>query len=595
MLTILNIFLMLIVIAFHFYHWRCCTATEPRLDALVDVREKMRFTESPKYPVGLTLYKLGDKNTGAFDNWNKDSTVLGELCESMTHAIRYVLSHPKEKARRAHVVCTCEDFIARYRDALIRSPNDRIPWGNNWYQFSISSTCMLAHYLIIGKYTSMSDDAADLILRIIERPCRSLGYDRRNVNALYLLGPWLIAKIHRCENLESLKHHEDVRFCLSLADMRVTYERNANGLHLDNSYMAHEGVLAFQYLFNIDSHITSYWRPLFADRFGRLCEIIDTVKSCVAHPSIDRTLIGINGRKNDSSTFTYKHDKLGAYAMPLSGFVRFFTNEHAFFLRLQKQGLAFYETDQTINDMAQYWVQQRAIFTKLSPKKPRFPDIGIVCATNVDAPLTIRSKTNTTQALFPKEARSFVFHHSNKTIAWQYYRIDEFGDYTMKECVTIDETRSIVRVEACVSNTGMKEVRYYGASNDETSLNEPRIHSYAIEPRSTCTIVTIFRLNDNKVSSRVLTTDTDSTNMPPEKPFADNDSYIVKIRNGYAILSYHGKSILACPFTDVDKTEARVLFVKDDSEDEYEFFEHNAATNQYEFVGREPVSAQKRS
>lgn len=589
MLTILNICLTLIVIAMHAYRYYRRASSPSTVDNASEFAKLRECMTSDAYPSTLESYTLGAETTGLFDNWHRDTVALGDICDTITQAIRYVIRHPEERERRVFVVCVCEDFVARYRDALSFGHDEisRIPWGSNWYQFSVNSTCMLAHYLILEESTSMSDVAADLILRIIAHPCKSLGYERRNVNALYMLGPWLIASLYRGKKLEVLRQHEDVRFCYALIDMRVIYGKSENGLHLDNSYLAHDGVLAFQYLFNLSSCVTSYWFPLFVD--NKMNAVIENVKTCVLHPTVDRAPIGINGRKGDHHALVHKHERLGVYVMPLSRFLRFFTDRHAFYMRAQVNGIAFFESDRKIDDTAQYWVQHRAVFTKLTEKKLHFPNVGIISnASRANEPLKIESKTKTTNAFFPNEARSFVFAHADKAIVWQHYRIDEFGDYALTERVTIDVARSLIRIHAIVDNTGASELRYCGATESPSSLIEPKLEEYKIAAKSKRAIETIFSLKDDTVKSRALDdAEGDDEKEPPEKPFDDDDDYSVRVNDGFAILKHRDRPILACPIDDggLGKTETRVVFARDE-DGRCAFFEHNEISNQYEFIGR---------
>lgn len=134
--------------------------------------------------------------------WKTNAYDFGLCCEFATNDVRLILLNENENICFIHGI---ERFIVEamlFIDATV--PQDFMGyhgisrWKNIWndeYSLSILFPQLLSAYLMIDyKYRLIpSTVIAEFILRIIERPTRSLGRDRLAIDGLCMLGPWLIA------------------------------------------------------------------------------------------------------------------------------------------------------------------------------------------------------------------------------------------------------------------------------------------------------------------------------------------------------------------------------------------------------------------
>lgn len=102
------------------------------------------------FPEILLKYDLTSSDTtGIFPTWDTDNVVLGSMCTEIWSGLKYALNHPKEKNAEI-AISIAENFMIRYlaRLVIIGVRPLAIPWGTNWYEFSVTSTVMLAQMLL---------------------------------------------------------------------------------------------------------------------------------------------------------------------------------------------------------------------------------------------------------------------------------------------------------------------------------------------------------------------------------------------------------------------------------------------------------------
>lgn len=408
-------------------------------------------------PSKLKDYKfMPNAGTGIFENWHENSSALGDMCESIAAGLSIVIAHERNNESEKYekddnfYKSVCEDFMLRYREKLLGSNLKQTPWGTNWYQFSVTSTNMLASYMLCEKNTSQKQLASEITLLIVQSPRRSLGYSRDSLNAVYLAGPWMLAQHYKNKiPLSSLIQSPDVQYCVAFASLNTVENSRQDGRHIDDSIRTHSSVITFAYFYTLFGRLSNYFYALSNTNIS--IKLYDTVRSYVAHPSIGRTLCGLEGRSDNVTGRVYDKSPLGIRVMPFARIIRYFTPNAAFIVRGQVADAAYFEADKKIYDTAEYWVQYRGVFTASSPSQLAANDLGFIhdeTHTPLETRVAIRSTTSTTQSFYPLDfSRSFVFQHDNSFgLLYHDYKASELCSANVRELLIIDAGKKTMRL-----------------------------------------------------------------------------------------------------------------------------------------------------
>lgn len=104
----------------------------------------------------------------------------------------------------------------------------------------------------------------------------------------------------------------------------------------------------------------------------RKCQLI------LGHRHIGYGAIGFHTRDTRITQFIVPDSSYGINVIPTCLFLRMYDDDYSFSVRGQVPWIAYYESDKTNNDMAQYWVQCRRVFFKSQKYASTFPDIGFM-------------------------------------------------------------------------------------------------------------------------------------------------------------------------------------------------------------------------
>lgn len=322
-------------------------------------------------PKNLDKYTIGAADTGIYTKWNCDHEELGKICGWLNQCAYFYLRKENDETRRKKCLDVMDDFVPRYEKAMKGKYNDVFPWGNNWYQFSVSSTLMLFYYMLIAEEKGRRI-AIDMILSIIVTPKESLGKFRTEANSVYMALPWIVAHYYKGD-IEDASQSPDYKYVVDYLKFEPVKSKNA-GLYLDFTYITHTNCLAYGYL----SEIANMSEPLFSFD-NSITEFLPKWKKCqkiLAHPTISYGPIGFYTRAKTLKSFSYKDSKLGIEVIPTCLFIRMYGDDYSFAVRGQNSWIAYYESDKTDDDMAQYWVQYRNVHFAGREYNPKFPDVG---------------------------------------------------------------------------------------------------------------------------------------------------------------------------------------------------------------------------
>lgn len=201
-----------------------------------------------KEPENLDEYTIGGDDTGIYMAWYCDNVVLGDMCNWLNGCAYFYLCKENDEARRKRCIDIMDDFVPRYQKQMEGLYDTWNPWGNNWYQFSISSTYMLFLYMLIAG-EKRRKIAIDVILSIIKTPKYSLGKSRDQANSVYMALPWIMAHYYKGEEfIKNASEHPDYKYVVNYVKLEPVKKSKEEGLYLDYTYITHTNCLAYGYL-----------------------------------------------------------------------------------------------------------------------------------------------------------------------------------------------------------------------------------------------------------------------------------------------------------------------------------------------------------
>lgn len=415
--------------------------------------------------------------TGVHTGWDTDEKTLSTMCKMLTEGLRYAHGVFKgrsslERARNARLVlAVTENFIIRYKIKLgtKTKPLTGAPWGTDWKVFSIDSTCMLAHYLLLGESAALKREAVDLILSLIQSPINPFGTptSERSI-ILRLVGPWILAKYLNGEG-DAAADTADYKNAMDQAKVVVRHVNTEKGTHMDHSFFERNLGAFYKYLESMCDDKALYYYGFDTKLVQTPVAEWNAVKSILLHPTVKFGNVGLLGRTQQLKCDTYDESKYGIQVMPFSGYIRYFTKDRQFNARAQIKTLAYYESDKNVNNMGQYWVQYRNVHSSASTDEVKFPDIGFInkAAQTQRIVLPLLNENVDTQTYVPKNAKSFVAAYKHFGVMYQEYEIEEFGDFVVYELIVINARTKVVDVKLKIVNKEAAELNYCGANRSK--------------------------------------------------------------------------------------------------------------------------------
>lgn len=455
-------------------------------------RAKRSYVKLPWWSPELDKYVPGqrDKPTTIYPKWDSDVTQLGTLVGYLARGLVYARFHPEETERVDHIIKISEDFIIRFHERLKSRPRPlrHVPWSNNWYQFSISTTYFLAMYLL-SERDLLRKEAITIIHEIIEHPYRSLQYSRDLANSIQMAGPWILAHYYNNTADEAMMTSEYSRV-LKDVDSDIVVDPKAEGLHMDRSYLFHNLVLSFGYLTSLVSDTAIYFYALDTNiKFSPFDRWIEVAK-LIIHPYVPFGNVGLMSRAPSLTCTTNRGsvDHFGIKVLPFSKYIRWFERGFSFTMRAQTPLLSFYEADQSSDKMAQHWVQMRRIFTRETENVINFPEDGYITKYGDKSAIKLPIKRGeTTRTYFPDKAKSFVMQYQEFGIMYQEYYIKRFGKYSVIECIIINRDLKTIDIQITILNAdGNTDYVYHAADKQQ----------YIVKQGVNMTIATFFQIED---------------------------------------------------------------------------------------------------
>lgn len=361
------------------------------------------------------------------NDWANDSSTFGELIKIVQGLMTLTISPQSSLYKNANIWRIVMHTIRVVATKLPTYPLDnKFPWGQNWYQFSITYPLFLvtATYMY-GRLFKKRDEfmirhLSSYIANYFKDPLPtkkggmlSMGWHRDGPNAVMMAVPYTGGHLFMktwSPKRTSMQYVKDY--------VTLTYVNRGNGFYEDGgTFVFHTTLRAFGYI------ISSYPDFVLMSRFFGIPNVVQAINKSLAkteHPTIPFHFgPWFTRTSNQASTFS-RFGKLGAFVLDHMRGVTFKTEQYTIGFNGQHKELCFYESDQSNYHWAQYWIFARRHMYKTSDPKiyrtliPYYPGVWSYGRT----PLDMRSLSTTTETYLPDSASCIICLIENEAIGF---------------------------------------------------------------------------------------------------------------------------------------------------------------------------------
>lgn len=339
-------------------------------------RENLHFTEDrvqyemDRFEFSDKLLPVGDASQNL--TWDTDSSTFGDLCNSLMGMVSYG-SDPTSKYYKNNLLWKQILYAIRIIAAKLPDvPKDyNMPWGTNWYQFSITyptflvSTAFSYYEIFNTEDPFMIRHLASYINNYFkESPVadglKSLGWLRSESNVIGMSVPLIGGRLYANRfnpNANSQIYARDY--------LTINYVYTGNGFYYDNTYITHVS--------RNDGYTTSFYNEfVFVYDFYRMTskffKVLHRNFSILEHPDFPLHHGPWFNRGSSMKGFAPGR-KYAKYGVDIRGYERGVcvrTKNVSLHYCGQILPLAAYESDRTNQEWAQCWVFMRRPITKNS-------------------------------------------------------------------------------------------------------------------------------------------------------------------------------------------------------------------------------------
>lgn len=398
--------------------------------------ERVQF-EMDRFEFSPILLPVGDASQNL--TWDTDSSAFGDLCNSLMGMVSYgsdsTSKFYKDDLLWKQILFSVRTISAKLPD----KPKDyTVPWGTNWYQFSITYPTFLvstafSYYDIYGtEEPFLTRHLSSYINNYFkESPIvnglYSMGWLRYESNVIGMSVPLIGGRLYANRfdpEVNSQKYARDY--------MSVNYVYEGNGFYYDNTYITHVA--------RNDGYTTAfYYEFQFVFDFYRLQTKFFTVLhhnfSILEHPDFDRHHGPWFGRTGNMKGFAPGR-KFAKYGVDIRGYERSVcvrSKNIGLFYCGQISPLATYESDRVNQEWGQCWIFMRRPITKntddqlYAPLVPYYDGVHSYGRKQINWP----SQTTTTTTFPPDSALCSLCYIPNQAAAmYNKYKItmaDQFS------------------------------------------------------------------------------------------------------------------------------------------------------------------------
>lgn len=287
--------------------------------------------------------------------------------------------------------------------------NYKVPWGTNWYQFSITFPRFLVMstylYLRLNKKEneSLQSHLANYISQYFAESgnlgVASMGWTRDGPNAVMMAIPYIGGKL-----LLKTYDPEDsiIEYTKKFVQLKAT--TSGEGLYPDGGFVFHSNLRAYGYISSAyqDFFLLSRFFKLPIDKIRRVFEIFE-------HPTIRLHFSGFFTRSGSHSSSS-ELGKLGFYVVDSIKAVVAKTDDWYLGFNGQIKRLCFYESDKGNNAWSQCWLMARQFLYKDSDTR-WFRELvtfypGVISYNN--NPVVLETESDTTTTFAPEAGKCMI-------------------------------------------------------------------------------------------------------------------------------------------------------------------------------------------
>lgn len=417
MFTVVFVFIVLIgALAFVVYKWvkrkqtiaRTATKKEEYLELIADYYADAATRSDVWITAYKEAYQPGDELWVDFpwmNNTEQFHSIL-DILDAFVQATNSKKSIYYKSKELWNIVVNALNTIRK----KIKFPptNFNVPFGTNWYQFSITLPRLLtaAMFLYEAQFGTVHEELLNFmqryVLAYLPNPVKSMGWTREGPNIVMMSVPYFGAHLLLGDFEDTLSSPE-VKTVLATANFEIV--TRGEGLYPDGGFWFHKTLRAYGYItssFKDYVLVNKLFKYTSFNQFYRAFEKTE-------HPTIECHFGPWFGRALSIKS-TQRMGKLGFYRIDSISGVSCKTADWILSFNGQHPELCAYESDQQNYVMAQFWVFARMFMyadTETSIQTAlitRYP--GVVSFDN--KLVELRSTTTTTDQFFPTEAATYI-------------------------------------------------------------------------------------------------------------------------------------------------------------------------------------------
>ncbi|XP_057341516.1 uncharacterized protein LOC130678336 [Microplitis mediator] len=300
-------------------------------------------------------------------------TELGEKIEKVVPFGIALLSMSQLDNTKTQYLADVEDLIRRINTKLGGpvSNDHTIPWADDWYHCSVSLTRLLAMYDYIGKDKEIIDICHRRILEIIPKLNQSLGWVRTDHYVILLGIPRLLTlKKHRPDLYEvDIGTNEFIELQKQITLKPRTDNLVKNGTYQDYSCIHDKKVASFLAVTELGGFYLNAYHTLGYEE--NRSQFVRKLLDKILHPELDFIPYGLFSRypkivwdrelRNHWPNYI-RNINYDVNIFPFIGLGVFKSARFVFSLRVQRTGIAAYESDKKNQQFALGWIQMRKLY-----------------------------------------------------------------------------------------------------------------------------------------------------------------------------------------------------------------------------------------
>ena len=315
------------------------------------------------------LLPLGDKQ--ANKTWDTDSEVFGELCVTMQNMLSFVVDRTSNYYKNELLWQQILFSIRTISNKLPQKPTDyKVPWGTNWYQFSITYPIYLVSAAF--SYADMYNRNEPFLTRHLASYIQNYFADPpKNTMGMYSMG-WLRDGPNVCGmsvpliggRLYSNRFNSEVTSQQYVRNfLKTDWVYSGNGTYYDDSFLFHVS--------RNDGYTTSfYYETVLVYNFyrmnTRIWKTLDRKFALTEHPIFPYHHAPWFSRTGNQNGFGPGR-QLAKFGLGIRGFEKAIclrTKEVSLQFNGQQSPIAAYESDRVNKAWAQAWVFMRRPITR---------------------------------------------------------------------------------------------------------------------------------------------------------------------------------------------------------------------------------------